>query len=153
MKDELLIVLMLFFLCSITLGKGASDYVDAPQIYYFLSGIVQTNSGIPKSGVEVEVNLTDKDTTYITGVYSRSVMTNDSGVFKINISPYSGFETGVRFVVVSGVDTIKTPWTFIDSASRKETLGTFGTNDCYSRKRTVPVSEEYIFPLRIITIQ
>ena len=153
MKDKILVVLMLFFFCSITLGKGASDYVEAPRIFYFLSGNVHTNSGVPKSGVEVQVNLTDKDTTYITGSYSGSVITNDSGVFRISMSPNTGFETGVRFVVISGVDTIKTPWTFIDSASRKETLATFGTNDCYSRKRTVPVSEEYTFPLRIITIQ
>ncbi|MFI5265080.1 MAG: hypothetical protein ACHQM6_11235, partial [Candidatus Kapaibacterium sp.] len=78
--------------------------------------------------------------------------TDDSGRFNFKLQKINSFETGIRIVIVYGIDTIKGPWRFLYSAKNQETTHTFTTADCYARKTTAPTNETYTFDPQTIVV-
>lgn len=151
MKNKIGIILILLFFSSMTLGKGASDFVVPPEIDYIVSGVLQTNNAIPKIGMRVFFELSDRDTTFIQSAFT-SIRTNDSGKFNIEFPTVGGFKNAVRIVIPNGTDTIRSVWMFTQNVPKQEVTGTFTTPDCNSRKRIVPTAEIYTFPSQTIIV-
>jgi hypothetical protein len=151
MKNKIAIILILLFFSTMTLGKGASDYIVSPEITYILSGIVQTNAAMPKIGIRVFFELSNSDTTFIENTFNMTT-TNDSGKFNIKFTNTRGFQNAVRAIVTNGTDTIIGAWMFTQNVPKQEVTGTFTTPDCNSRKRIVPTAEIYTFPSQTIIV-
>ncbi len=151
MKDKIPIIIILLFFSSMTLGKGASDFIAPPQIVFILSGIVQSSSAIPKKEILVSFEFSDRDTTFIESAVN-TIRTTDSGKFTIEFGTFGGFKNAVRTVVANGVDTIRGSWMFTQNVPKQEVTGTFTSNDCNSRKRIVPTAEIYTFPSQTIIV-
>jgi len=155
MKNKMLVFFVLLFLSSMTLGKGASEAVDIqPEIDYKLSGTVESSSGTPVSGLPVTLEVTDKDTAFISPFFFDfgEVFTNDSGKFNFFLQRMNSFQTGIRIVTINGLDTLRSPWRFVFTARNQETLETFTSNDCYAHKTIAPTNETYIFDPETIVL-
>jgi hypothetical protein len=151
MRNKTLIFMVLLFLSSMTLGKGVSESVPLPEIDYVLNGSVLTSLGVPKNSALVFLDATNTDTSYII-THTAFNFTDDSGKFNFAIKDINSFETGIRFEVLNGSDTIKTPWKFVFRAKNKETLGTYSSHDCNSHTTVAPTNETYIFDSETIVL-
>jgi hypothetical protein len=146
-KLSLKSIILLFFVPLSIGAKGVSVEATAfPEIDYIVDGIVLTNSGTPKSGAFVSLDATTPDSSFISHfIQFKVVQTGDSGVFHFRLNNMISNETGVRTVVFDGLDTIRGPWRFTFSAKQQETLGTFTSHDCSSRKTVGPTNEVFTF--------
>lgn len=151
MRNKTIVFIIILFFTTMTLGKGVSDQVASPEIDYIMKGNVQSNNGKPVSGVIINFEFSNSDTSYISRSIT-STITNDSGLFNVELKAASGFETEVRIVVAANPDTLRTHWISTSAAKQEEVMGTFTTNDCYAKKRTAPVAEIYTFPSQIIIL-